>query len=468
MKVVYLSYSRASTREQKIHGHTCAAQIQEHKEWAERNEVSIDEFFVDDGYSANNVKRPDYLRLISRLKENKKLADGTYLIEYRLLIRYSSRLTRDLVIKRSLSKVFETYNVKVICLNGVDFDGGENADKNFLSDLLTLSDEVEVRRVPNRVKDSYIMAAKSGNYPIGSFPPVGYIRVKNEFYGKGKKLKCMDGAKDTGQKLYEMMASNKYSIRKMRIFMNRHKIFDTTWTDSKVYRYFSNPINYGAFKTKFFDSEDPELILNENNLKGWYDGTNRIHTEPQVSKELWLEGYKAMTQAQKSTKYRYYFKGLVKCCCGEWMIAKSTVKKKKDVYQYYFCSKCKNRINNDKIMDEFLKKYDEIAAENKKNIISDIEERIQKKSKRKDLISKIFEDGDMTSDEYLTEYRKINKDIYQLKQSLNNVINERKKAFNTMDYHSRCNLIHSSIRKITVQQADKYGERQIEIVYEDS
>lgn len=465
MKTVYLGYARASTREQKLRGHTCAAQVQEQKEWAERNDIVIDEYFIDDGYSANNIKRPDYLKMVSRIKENKKLPDGTYMIKYKLVIRYSSRLIRDLVLKRSMIKMFKTFNVEVICLDGIAFDGRENVDATFTSDIQTLADEIEVKRIPGRVRASYIEAAKNGNYPMGGVAPKGYERVKNEYYEKGNKIVLTEGSKATGQKLYEMMASNKYSIRKMRIFMNKHQIFDTEWTDSKVYRYFSNPINYGAYKTKYFDSEDPDLAVNEKNLKGWYDGTNRIHTEPQVSKGLWEDAYRAMSNAQKPTKYNYYFKGLVQCNCGNWMVAKSTVKKKRDVYQYYYCPSCRNRINNDKLLNEFLKDYDEIIEEDKKIVIEEIEDRIKKKNKRKELLSSMFDDDEITSEEYLSEFRKVNKELNELNRFLKNSITQRKQAFNTMDYHSRRNLIQNTIKVIKISAADSYGERKIDIVY---
>ena len=72
MKVIYLSYARASSRKQKIEGYTCASQIEEHKRWAERHGVEIDEYFIDDGYSSSNIKRPAYRRLVSRISEIKK------------------------------------------------------------------------------------------------------------------------------------------------------------------------------------------------------------------------------------------------------------------------------------------------------------------------------------------------------------------------------------------------------------
>ena len=449
MKVIYLSYARASSRKQKIEGYTCASQIEEHKRWAERHGVEIDEYFIDDGYSSSNIKRPAYRRLVARISENKKKKDGTYQFKYVLLIRYQSRLVRDLMLKRAMTNMFNLYNVEIICMNGSIWDGGDNIDISMASDMTTLFDEVERRRVPGRVRNSYMEAVLNGNYPIGGYAPRGYKRVENKRLGKGSKLVAEEGAKKVAVKLYEMVASNKYTLRKMKLFMNKHNIFNCKWDDRQVYVFFTNPIYYGRMKTRFFDSEDIKSKISEVNLSGWYDPINKIHTEPLVSKELWIEVQYAIGTRKRSTTYNYLFKNRVKCNCGNWMVSKSTVKKK-EVYKYYYCNKCKNRVNEIKILKLFLMDYEEMFNMNKDETLRGIEDKINRKEKRLNMLSKLYDEDEIDDKVYIQELKKINKDIKELSSSKVKLESEMIKSFRSMDIKMRKEFIKKTMEIVNV------------------
>lgn len=447
---------------------TIESQIEEHIQWAERNNVTIDEFFIDSGYSGTHIKRPSYKRMINRItRENKKGRDGEYKIKYVLLIRYSSRLIRNLMLKRSLVKVFEMYNVEVVCMDGSKFHDTENVDLAFCADIISLTDEVEARRIPKRVEASYKGSASIGNYPIGGYAPRGFMRIKNK--GKGTKIVPLEGAEEIAEKLYEMVASNKYTLEQIRKFMNEEQIFGYKWrTKDEVYKFFINPINYGALILPFFNSEEDWKEISASNLENWYDPVNHIHTKPLVSKEKAIAAILTLSTKKKRSKYKYLFNNLVKCEeCGHWMVRKSTLKKNGDVFKYYYCGSCKYRVNENKILDLYLQNYGEIQKEDMTKIVKDIEKMIEKKKKRKNIIAELYEEGEISQKDYKEDYKKVNKEIEDLEKRRKRIIKEKEKRFKSLDYTEKCTLIRSQINYVKVSKTDVFGDNRIKIEFEE-
>ena len=114
---LYFSYARASDKEQGLQGMTVEAQRQEHIEWAKKKGIEITEYFVDNGYSAKDLKRKDIQRMLHIISENKP-RNGKYTYKIYVIIRYQSRLIRNMMYKRSLQNVFDKFNVEVICMEG--------------------------------------------------------------------------------------------------------------------------------------------------------------------------------------------------------------------------------------------------------------------------------------------------------------------------------------------------------------
>ena len=466
MKEIYLSYSRASTDEQTKKGYTVEEQIEEHREWAERNNITIDEFFIDDGYSATNVRRPNLQKMINRIKENKKDKNGRYLIKYKILIRYSNRLIRDLILKKSLVRVFKMFNVEIICTDGSLFSS-DNVDLNFGTDIIALTDDLEVKRIPIRVAASYKGSARLGNYPIGGPVPRGFKRVRNERLGKGSKLEPIEGAEETAKKLYEMVQSNKYTIGQMRVFMDKHKVFGYRWKSKDlVIKFFTNPINYGALIAPNFNSEEEWKNLSPSNLELWYDPVNHIHTKPLVSKEQAIDVLFVLDNKKQKSKFKYLFTNMVRCECGEWMVKKSVVKNKgNDIFKYYYCKKCKYRVNENKILKLFLRSLDDELKISNSKAIEELEYMEEKKEKRMKIIATMFEEDELSEEEYKNEYRVIKKEVDSLRKQMKAIMNKKTKKYNELDFIEKKALIASLIEVIRVNKTEILGNNNIEIVY---
>ena len=65
-------YCRVSTEEQALNGDSLRMQEQELTNYAKNNNMSIYDIYIDDGYTATNLKRPALQRLIKDI-ENKKV-----------------------------------------------------------------------------------------------------------------------------------------------------------------------------------------------------------------------------------------------------------------------------------------------------------------------------------------------------------------------------------------------------------
>ena len=61
-------YARVSTDEQKKYGYSIQAQIDEIKNWCSEHNHQLQNIYIDEGYSASNMKRPQLQAMLSNLK----------------------------------------------------------------------------------------------------------------------------------------------------------------------------------------------------------------------------------------------------------------------------------------------------------------------------------------------------------------------------------------------------------------
>ena len=64
-------YIRVSTDEQALHGDSIATQKDALTFYARSNNMNIIDYYIDEGYTATNLKRPNLQRLLNDIKENK-------------------------------------------------------------------------------------------------------------------------------------------------------------------------------------------------------------------------------------------------------------------------------------------------------------------------------------------------------------------------------------------------------------
>ena len=131
-------YSRVSTDEQGKRGFSIEEQNEEIEKYCERRGIKLKKIFIDEGYSAGTVKRKDFQNLLTAISHK----DNQVKI---LIVRDPSRLIRDLTMKRSINKVFQKFDIKLIYLShNIDEETPEGA---LQSDFIALMDESELKRI---------------------------------------------------------------------------------------------------------------------------------------------------------------------------------------------------------------------------------------------------------------------------------------------------------------------------------
>lgn len=64
-------YIRVSTEEQALHGDSIEAQKQALRDYSEKNQYKIIDYYIDDGFTATSLNRPNLQRLLNDIKEGK-------------------------------------------------------------------------------------------------------------------------------------------------------------------------------------------------------------------------------------------------------------------------------------------------------------------------------------------------------------------------------------------------------------
>ena len=441
---LYFSYARASDKEQGLQGMTVEAQRQEHIEWAKKKGIEITEYFVDNGYSAKDLKRKDIQRMLHIISENKP-RNGKYTYKIYVIIRYQSRLIRNMMYKRSLQNVFDKFNVEVICMEGTFQSDDEG--QQFGADVQTLLDESEIRRISPRVIASYRQSAKMGNYPLGGHILLGYKRVKNESYGKGTIAVLDPETAPEVYKIFQVIHEKRPTVEQMVRFLNKNHVLNTRWTAPKLVRLIDNHLYYGRLKTKWFDSEDE---WDEEVRKNWYSMDH--HTQPLISKEMWEETYKIVHHINKECRHLHYFKNMVRCQCGQWMIADCAYggHKTKTLYKYMTCKNCKKRINENIILRDFLERYKEMNVGVDKERIIKVENKLERVDKRLGLINNLFDENEISEDEWKEERRNIKIEKKRLETEREALYMGRKNDFLSLSYPQRISLIRSYLDHVLI------------------
>lgn len=362
MKRKNIGYLRVSTNEQKKEGFSILEQKNKLLSLAERTNEVIDEFIADEGFSGSNLKRKGVQKLLKMISRNEVA---------KVYIWIPSRLSRDLLHSISLTKVFDKYNVEVICHSGQWLSLDEKTrdpESGFNESIIRLVDQLEVERTRIRTIHGMIGSAKLGNYPIGSVrAPIGYNKVKN---GKSVKLEIDPKYKESILYIFRSIVEKRMSFIQIAHNLNKMKLTDEHWTDEKISRLVNNPIYCGWFKRDWYEQEG--------------------HSPAFITKEYWELTKKVLTKRKKTFRHIYLFKAKVFCThCGDALVCEPTKKmigkkgaKKPKIYRYYVCKKCNKRISEEIIFKHIVKMYlDDLKDDNEKERMKELEKKIKRTEK---------------------------------------------------------------------------------------
>ena len=436
-------YSRVSTDEQGKRGFSIEEQNEEIEKYCERRGIKLKKIFIDEGYSAGTVKRKDFQNLLTAISHK----DNQVKI---LIVRDPSRLIRDLTMKRSINKVFQKFDIKLIYLShNIDEETPEGA---LQSDFIALMDESELKRISPRTIKGLKGSALMGNYPIGGKRvPRGYKRVENTQLKKGKRLTIDEEDYKWVVFIFNVLASNRMTVADLVKYLKKNNVFDIHWNRDSLSDIVDNPIYYGRLVTNWFDSEDPNI--SEEYKQYWYDKEH--HTIPIVSKELLMQVQSAIHYYKRKTKHNYLFSRLVYCLDSkEYLVHEPAWKKKsngdRQLYKYYASAQLKKRINEDKIANAFAVEYSiNKLSEINRQIHENLEKEISNKIRRRGFLEEDFDNGYLTEDDYREQIREINIQIIEVKKKLNRIM-DNKESFSELSYEKKRAIILSHIKRVDI------------------
>jgi len=418
-------------------------EIEEISLYCKHNGINLQRVFVDEGYSASNVKRPGFQNLLTEISNPGNKVSF-------LIIRDSARLIRNLTLKRSIYKVFKKFGIKLVILSH-DIDDS-TPDGEFQVDFIALMDENELKRVSPRTLKGLRGSALMGNYTYGGpHTPRGYVKVPNKRVGKGFKLKINEDEVEWIKFIFEVLSTNRMTSIEMIKYLKKNKVFNIKWNREALYKIIDNPIYYGRFSTSYFDSETE--TIGEEYKMFWYD--HEHHTQPMVSKELWMATQSAVHHYKRLQKHKYLFSRLVYCVdTNEFMVNESAWKKQKNgekvLYLYYYSPTLKKRINQNKITEKFEIEYSYKCLDliNKK-IYTNLKNNITNKIRRREILEEDFDNGLIDEVEYREKVREINLGILDNKKKLNN-LKDTNVQFSEMTYEKKKAIILSNVKRVDI------------------
>lgn len=289
-------YCRVSHDEQKKFGYSISAQVETIEKWATDKGHKIVNMYVDEGYSASNMKRPALQKMLDSLDE----------IDAIVFTRLD-RLSRSVLEANKMLELFNKHNVAIIAISEDNVDT-RTANGMFMFNLKVNLAEHELNKGSERIKAVFDYKIKNGQ-PISGAVPYGY------------KIVTQNGVKSV--------------VKDEAVAHIVADIFDYFLTHQSIHKTVMH-INQKYKMTRCYESYSK--LLKKEFYAGTYRGNDNF-AEPYIDRHTYerIQEILKSNLRVKRNSYTYIFSGLVKCPrCGRTM--NGTQNKYKDnTYYYYRC-----------------------------------------------------------------------------------------------------------------------------------
>ena len=343
----YIRLSKEDERTNK-ESESITNQRQYIKEYAEKNGMTIYDYYVDDGYTGSNFDRPNFKRLIKDIELG---------IINTVITKDTSRLGRDFIeTGHYMFKFFPENNIRYIAI----LENFDTAKPNGVEDIIpfqTVINDMYLKDISRKIKSIRQNKMKQGLF-VGSTVSYGYRRDKNDKY----RFVIDEYPASIVRRIFKMRLSGMTAsaiartltdegVEPPSVYSNKNikKTYTTNlWKISSVNHILNNQVYIGNIVQRQYDKVNykskKKIKLPEEE---WIIAEN-MH-EPIISKEIFkqVQNVKKIKCGLGKKKYDYLLKGLVYCseCGAKMTVRKSykTNKKKTFVDKPYFC--CKTNID---------------------------------------------------------------------------------------------------------------------------
>ena len=438
-------YVRVSHDEQKKYGYSVQAQIERIIRYAEETGSQLVEIYVDEGFTATKMKRPDLLRMLDNL--------DTFDI---LIFTRLDRFSRNVLQANKMVEIMDEYNVAIKSIEEDDIDTS-TADGRFNFNLRVSLAQREAEKTSERIKSIFEFKIKNGQ-PVSGNQPYGY------------KIETKDNKKTIVKDPELVPIINDI----FNYFAKHHTMRGTmTYINGK----YDISKNYNCIRR----------VITSTEYYGLYEG-NHTYYPPYITKEEYeknQERVKANIKERKGSK-TYLFTSLIKCpFCGFKMVGKHTKRKNKNgttrEYWGYICSNHQRNklcpsgkvINEKYFLEYLLENVEELA---KKHIAEVMEvkpaeqtdlpqNRINEILEEMDRLTYSFRKKRMDVKEYDREYEALEKELANLqkeapKESDITILEEFlrsdwKEIYNSLDKENQRALWRNLIKEIKLDEEFK-------------
>lgn len=456
------------------------------KEFAEKNNIKIYDYYDDDGYSGGNFDRPGFKRLINDIECG--------LINC-VITKDTSRLGRDFIETGNyIYKYFPEHGIRYIAILD-NFDTEKPSGADDVIPFKTVVNDIYLKDTSRKIKSVRHGLMEQGLF-VGSSIPYGYKRSQED----NRKLVVDEYAAEIVKRIFKMRLEGEKPNMIARVLTNdgilppnvyKEKKMDKTyttnlWKASSIKHILANEVYIGTmiqgkYERVSLKSKKKKLlprskwVIKKNNHEAIIDketfekvnGTNKGEVKDDT----------------RFNKYDYLLKGLVVCAdCGKTMLVRRTKiqsKKNNEVIRPIYCCRTYATYRNNtcsmhyfreeelnnlvlKEIKNILLKYSKDASlkqeyENtlsKNNVLEKYEVDLNKhQSKLKEIdkaISELYKDkvsGIISSDEFVS----IKLDLSSEKETLENNIDSLKKMLgnskvNLMDEKTKLKIIKDFLK----------------------
>ena len=364
MKAIILA--RVSTKDQELFGHSLEAQVAKLMEYSKRNSFEVVKIFSF-SESAGHKIRKKFEEVIRYLKENKDVRI--------LLTENVDRATRNFRDAVDLDEMRINDGLEIhFVQDGFYIDANATGNQMFMWEAKVFLAKQYLNRLSDDVKRSNEQKIKNGEWT--SKAPIGYLNIKDETTGKSNIIIDKDRAFFI-RRAFEDYSTGNYSLSDITRRLKEFGLKNNTKTNnplhkSQVHYMINNPFYYGVMKIK-----------------------NKLYHhkyKPIINKFLFDKCQKVREKlSKKAFKYSskpFIFRGLIKCAYCGCMISTD---RKKDKYNYLFCSKYKGdcdavRVKEEVVLDQIKNILKKIVIP--ENILKEMINYLKKSNESKEQFQK--------------------------------------------------------------------------------
>lgn len=430
------------------------------RDWvADKLEIELVDFYVDDGFTGTNFNRPAFNELMFDIKIDRVNC---------VIVKDLSRLGRNSSkVSQLIDEYFPKNKIRFIAIND-NLDTLGLIDENDVTGFKLVCNEFYVKDISKKVKSALRASAKKGNY-VGALAPYGYKKSDDDYH----KLEIDKDSAETVRKIFKDYSIGK-SGREIANDLNSKKILcpfnykrqqsglelDNTkfWTSTTVLQILHNEVYYGNLvqhkrEKLSYKLDQRRLTSKEEQIICYGTHDPIIDADIQATvKERFEKRYRNNSRKRNNgNKVPVLFSGLLKCFdCGSKMPA--TIKNEKRCYRCYrYNNSGSNACKSHFIYEEDLEKY--VLQDIKKLIYN---YKIDQKNFINNLLVVINNNNISITNNIKSKRISINKDIETIKSTMVELYDDKKNNVISSNMFSLLSQKYDEQLQVLLKESDSY------------